>query len=144
MSSNNPLRLLIAAVALAISTAGALANDYACRALEGEFEGDPGVEITFTLDYSGDEVAVTKAAFQIEGDIGYSTTTTEPTALATITGLIVDHYIEFSFHYKDDGYEGDVAKLHIVTFSEGAHWITAGAFHAVAGGLYAVRCDSTE
>jgi hypothetical protein len=139
------LKVLTAAAALAVPAGAALADDYACHSVASDEEQAPPVQISFTLVYSSHAYAVTKAAFQIEGDIGYSTTATEPTSLATVTGVVVENdFIEFSLHYSDSGYDGDVAKLHVVTLSEGAHYITAGAFHAVGGGLYAVVCDSTE
>jgi hypothetical protein len=129
--------------ALAAMPGAAVAEDYACRSVAGEMPGDPPVEIGFTLDYTDSGHAISRASFQIEGDLGYSTEATEPTSLATVTGLkVADHVIAFRLHYTGDGYDGDIATLHVVTLSEGAHWITAGAFHAVGGGLWAIKCDT--
>ena len=136
---------LIAAVALAATAGAATASDYSCHSVASDEKAAPPVEVSFTLSHSSNAYAVMKAAFQIEDDIGYSTVAIEPTSLATVTGVVVENdVIEFSLHYTGDGYDGDIAKLHVVTLSEGAHAITAGAFHAVGGGLYAVVCDSSE
>jgi hypothetical protein len=145
MSKPRTVAMSLIAAALAATASAATASDYSCHSVAGDEEGAPPAEVSFTLTYSSNAYAVIKAAFQIEGDIGYSTVATEPTSLATVTGVVVDDdVIEFSLHYTGDGYDGDIAKLHVVTLSEGAHAITAGAFHAVGGGLYAVVCESTE
>jgi hypothetical protein len=136
---------LIATAALAATASAATASDYSCHSVASDEKAAPPVEVSFTLGHSSNAYAVMKAAFQIEGDIGYSTEATEQTSLATVTGVVVENdVIEFSLHYTGGGYDGDIAKLHVVTLSEGAHAITAGAFHAVGGGLYAVVCDSSE
>ena len=139
------VKTLIAAVALAASAGAVTAADYSCHSVTSDEKGAPPVEVSFTLTHSSGAYAVMKAAFQIENDIGYSTTATEPTSLATVTGVAVENdVIGFRLHYTGDGYDGDIARLHVVTLSEGAHALTAGAFHAVGGGLYVVVCDSTE
>src|SRR6218665_3015312 len=79
----------------------AIADDYTCRSLAGEMPADPPVEIGFTLDHSDGAPVISRADFQIEGDLGYSTEAIEPTSLATITGLkVADDVIEFRLHYS--------------------------------------------
>jgi hypothetical protein len=131
-------RTLIAALALAASVGAALAETYSCRSLDGETP----VTLDFTTSYSNGAYAVDSAAFQIEDDLGYSTTAIEPTSLATLTGADVSsESLRFSFHYQDADYDGDVATVHVVTLSEGANALTAGVLQVVGGGLWSIRCD---
>jgi hypothetical protein len=117
---------------------GALADEYACKSLAG----DPPVTLDFSLRYSSGAYAVMSAAFQIEGDIGYSTTATEPTDLATVTGVEISaDEVRFKLHYADATYDGDIATIHVVTLAEGEHTVTAGALHVLAGGLWPVQCE---
>ena len=132
------LRALTLAVVLAASTTVARSESYDCRSLSGE----PTATLSFTTRYSSGDYAVMAAEFQIEDDIGYSTTATEPTSLATLSGVEIDSgNVEFRFHYKDANYDGDVATVHVVTLSEGANSLTAGVLQVSAGGLWAVQCE---
>lgn len=128
----------MAAMALLALPGSALADEYACRSL-GE---EPPVTMDFSLRYSSGAYAVMSAGFQIEGDIGYSTSASEPTSLATVTGMEASQdQVRFSLHYKDADYDGDVATLHVVTLSEGVHTLTAGVLHVVGGGLWPLQCE---
>jgi len=121
-----------------LMTAMATADEYSCRSIGGE----GAVTMDFALRYSGGAYDVVSAGFQIEGDIGYSTSATEPTSLATITGIEGDdEHVRFSLHYTDAAYDGDIATVHVATLSEGAHTLTAGVLHVVAGGLWPIQCE---
>lgn len=121
-----------------LMTAMAAADEYSCRSVGGE----GAVAMDFSLRYSGGAYAVTGAGFQIEGDIGYSTSATEPTSLATVTGVEADgDHVRFSLHYTDAKYDGDIATVHVATLSEGAYAMTAGVLRVVGGGLWPIQCD---
>jgi hypothetical protein len=131
-------RALIAAAALLASATTASAEAYDCRSLSGE----PPATLSFTTRHSSGAYAVMAAEFQIEDDLGYSTTAAEPTSLATISGVEIDsENVMFRFHYSDAGYDGDVATVHVVTLSEGEHDLTAGVLQVSGGGLWAVQCE---
>ncbi len=133
------LRALIATAALLAGAGAASAETYACRSVSGE----PPATLDFSIRHSSGAWAVMSAAFQIEDDIGYSTTAAEPTSLATVTGVEIGSAedVAFKFHYTDADYDGDVASVHVVTLSEGARSLTAGVLAVVGGGLWAVQCD---
>jgi hypothetical protein len=131
-------RPLIAAAALAASATTASAESYDCRSLSGE----PPVTLSFTTRHADGGYAVIAAEFQIEDDIGYSTTATEPTSLATVSGVeIASETVAFRFHYTDASYDGDVATVRVATLSEGAYSLTAGVLQVSGGGLWAVQCE---
>jgi hypothetical protein len=132
-------RALIAAAALLAFTGTASAETFACRSVSGE----PPVNLDFALRYSSDGFTVISAAFQIEGDIGYSTTATEPTSLATIAHAPISaaEDVAFRFHYTDAEYDGDVASVRIVSLSEGMDIKAAGVIAVVGGGAWALECD---
>lgn len=133
---------LIAAAAVALSAGTAAAETYTCRTLN---ETDFPVTASFDLRYSSGAYAIMRAEFQIEGDIGYSTMATHPLDLATVTGVEADeNSIAFSLHHTDPDYDGDVATLHVVTLSEGAHELTAGVLKVVGGGLWPIACDTWD
>ncbi len=133
---------LIAAAAVALSAGTAAAETYTCRTLN---ETDFPVTASFDLRYSSGAYAVMSAEFQIEGDIGYSTTATHPLDLATVTGVAVDEgSIKFSLQHTDPDYDGNVATLHVVTLTEGTHALTAGVLKVVGGGLWPIVCDTSE
>lgn len=130
--------IALSAALLCLATSMAVADEYSCRS----FGGEDKVTLDFSIGHSGGAYAVLGAGFQIEGDIGYSTTATEPTSLATTSGVAVTpEEVRFSLHYTDPSYDGDVATVHVVTLSEGAHVMTAGVLHVVAGGLWPIQCD---
>ena len=130
--------LVLSAVLLCLMVTVAAADEYSCRSLGGEDK----VTFDFTTRYASGAHAVLGASFQIEGDIGYSTTATEPTSLATVTGVEGDgERIRFSMHYTDAQYDGDIATIHVVTLTEGAHALTAGVLHVVGGGLWPIECE---
>ena len=121
-----------------LMTAMAAADEYSCRSIGGE----GAVTVEFSFRISSGAYAVASAGFQIEGDIGYSTSATEPTSLATVTGVEGDdEHFRFSLHYTDAEYDGDIATVHVATLSEGAHTLTAGVLHVVGGGLWPIQCD---
>lgn len=132
-------RALIAAAALLLSAGTASAERYACHSLAGE----PSASLDFTIRHSSGAWAVMSAAFQIEGDIGYSTDATEPTSLAMVNDVEIGSAedVAFKLHYTADDYDGDVASVHMVTLSEGAHSLTAGVLQVTGGGLWAMECD---
>jgi len=135
MKTTLPSAVLILGLTLPGS---AIADEYACRSLEGESP----VTLDFALRSASDAYSVTSAAFQIEGDIGYSTVASEPTALATVTGVeATSEDVRFSLHYTDANYDGDVATVHVVTLADGAQILTAGVLRVVGGGLWPVRCE---
>jgi hypothetical protein len=133
------LRATAIAMFLLLPVSGsALADAYSCRSLAG----DPPVTLDFDLRYSSGTYAVTRAAFQIEDEIGYSTTAEHPQDRATVTGLEAGaEEVRFSLHYAGVNYDADIATVHVVTLAEGAHTLTAGVLHVVAGGLWPVQCD---
>jgi hypothetical protein len=132
-------QLLIAAAVLAASVSGAAADSYACHSLN-----DPKFPVTanFVLSCADDPCAVTSANLQIEGDMGYSTTATEPSALVTVTGFDADsEHIKFDFHLNDGEYDIVVATLHVVTLSEGVYSLTGGVLQVGGGGLWTIECE---
>lgn len=133
------LRAVIAAAALLLSAGAASAESYACHSLSGE----PPATLDFTIRHSSGAWAVMSAKFQIEGDLGYSTTAAEPTSLATVTGVEIGSAedVAFRLRYTADDYDGDVASIHVVTLSEGARSLTAGVLQVTGGGLWAMECD---
>lgn len=128
-------RAVIAGVALLAATGAASAESFTCRSLSG----DPPV----LLDFGVADRAISSASFQIEDDMGYSTTADEPTSLATISGAEIGGAgdVAFKFHYADASYDGDVASVHVVTLSEGAFSKTAGVLQVSGGGVWAIECD---
>jgi hypothetical protein len=133
------LRAVVAAAVLLASASAASAETYACHSVSGE----PPVTLDFRIRHSSGAWAVMSAAFQIEDDIGYSTDATEPTSLATVTKVEITSAadVAFKLHYTADDYDGDVASLHVVTLTEGAHSLTAGVLQVTGGGLWAMECD---
>lgn len=128
----------VAAVLSCLAAMPVVADDYACRAIGR----DEAVTLNFSLRYSSGAYAVMGAAFQIEGDIGYATDAAEPTAVATIAGVeATQDRVRFRLRHKGGGFDGTVAEVHIVTLSEGAHMLTAGVLHVVAGGLWPIECE---
>lgn len=128
----------IAMLLLLPVTGSAHADAYSCRSLSG----DPPVTLHFDLHYSNGAYAVTQAAFQIEDEIGYSTTAEHPQDRATVTGIEAGaEEVRFSLHYAGVSHDADVATVHVVTLVEGAHTLTAGVLHVVAGGLWPMQCD---
>lgn len=135
-------QLLIAAGALAASVTGAAADSYACRSLN---ETDFPATANFEIRHSSNAYAVISAGLQIEGDIGYSTTATEPSDLVTVDGVDIDSgHIKFDLHQHDANDDGDVATLHVVTLSEGVHDLTGGVLQVDGGGLWIIQCDVTN
>lgn len=121
---------------------GALAADrYACESLEG----DPPATADFTLNYSSGAYAILVAAFQIEDDIGYSTEAADIRDRALVSGVDVSagaEDVRFELLAAENGYGSrPIARLHVVTLSEGVHVLTAGALQVAGGGLWAIRCD---
>jgi hypothetical protein len=132
-------QLLIAGAVLVASVSGAVADTYACRSLN-----DPDFPVTanFELTYIDDVFAVPSADLQIEGDMGYSTTAEHPSNRAFVTDLEVgNEAIKFNFHLNDGQYDVDVARLHVVTLSEGVYSHTGGVLQVGGGGLWTIQCD---
>jgi hypothetical protein len=129
----------VAAAVLVIGFGGATgAEEYDCRQA---VDGDWPVHLEAEVRHSSGANAVTRASVQIEDDIGYSTTATEPTALVTVTDVTASSgQLRFSLHYRDEDHEVDVATVYLATLSEGAHSVTGGVLRVVGGGLWVVRC----
>jgi hypothetical protein len=129
-------QLLIATTLLA--TPAAAADTYDCRSLN---ETDFPVTASFDLDYADDAFSIPRAELQIEGDIGYSSTAEHPSNRAFATEIDVGgDAIKFNFHLDDGEYDVDVARLHVVTLSEGAYSLTAGVIQVGGGGLWPIEC----
>ena len=126
-------RTVIAITAVALSAGSAFADGYACRSIVA------GVTLGFTLTKADAGFTVTDAALKIGDEPGYSTTSTEPASLATITGLDMDNKVLFNFHAA--GSDTDVATVRLVTRFEGAAGVATGTLKPAAGGVYAIRCD---
>ena len=126
-------RAIVAILALALSAGAAFADGYTCRSIAG------GVTLGFTLTRGEAGYTVTDAALKIGDEPGYSTTATEPTSLATITGLDMDNKVLFNFHAT--GTDTDVATVRLVTRFEGGGGVATGTLKPAAGGVYAIRCD---
>jgi hypothetical protein len=136
----------LAALILAGLCGATSAAEYDCRSVAGETPAylELPVHLTVQTTYSSEAGVAISAGFQIEGDIGYSTTATEPDSLATVTRVVTDgNQLRFSMHYANEHYDGDVATVHLVTLSEGAHAMTGGVLHVVGGGLWTVHCIVT-
>jgi hypothetical protein len=134
-------QLLIAAAILALPAAAAAADTYDCRSLN---ETDYPVTVSFDVDYADDAFSVLRAELQIEGDIGYSSTAEHPSNRALATDIeIGGDAIRFNFHLNDGEYDVDVARLHVVTLSEGAYSLTAGVLQVGGGGLWPIECTVT-
>lgn len=132
-------QLLIAAALLALPAAAAAADTYDCRSLN---ETDFPVTASFDLDHGDSGFTVPRAELQIEGDIGYSSTAEHPSDRAIATDIEVGgDAISFNFHLDDGTYDVDVARLHVVTLSEGAHSLTAGVLQVGGGGLWPIACS---
>ena len=134
-------QLLIAAALLACPAAATAADTYDCRSLN---ETDFPVTASFDLEYADDAFSIPRAELQIEGDIGYSSTAEHPSNRAFATGIeIGGDAIKFNFHLDDGEYDVDVARLHVVTLSEGAYSLTAGVLQVGGGGLWPIECAVT-
>ena len=130
--------LLIAAL-LTTTGAASAADTYTCRSLN---ETDFPVTASFDLRHGDSGYSVPRAEMQIEGDMGYSTTPDHPSNGAFVSEIDVDDgSIRLVFHQTYDGYDVDVAELHVVTLSEGVYELTAGVLQIGGGGLWAIQCD---
>lgn len=135
------LRRLIPAAFFALVGGTAAGEEHTCHSLEG----DPPATVRYDLRYSSGAYAVTSARFKIEGDIGYSTAADDPRDLATITAVEASgNELEFSFHYQDMNYDGDVARVHVVTLFEGVYGLTAGVLQVTGGGLWPIACEAAD
>ena len=136
------LRSLIAAAVLLAGAGSAAAESYICRSLDGE----PPTSLDFTIRYSSGAWAVMSVAFQVEGDVGYSTITGEPTGLAIVTGVEIASAADVAFRLQAGGQgdRGDVASIHVVTLSEGETSLTAGVLQVTGGGLWPIQCDIAD
>lgn len=127
----------IAALLMALCGASS-AEEFDCDSVVGE----PPVSLDIATRFADGEQKVVRAAFQIEGDIGYATDATEPTSLATVAdALVTSETLRLNFHYRDANYDGDVATVHLVTLSNGAYSMTAGVLNVVGGGLWTMLCS---
>lgn len=135
------IRALVAAGALLVATPAMAAGDiYDCTAVVGE----PPVAVQIIHDYVDDKHVITRASMQVEGDIGYATDSTEPTALVTVADLVIDSgLMRMKFHYKDGTYEANVAEVALVSLSEGAYEMTGGVLSLGGGGLWTLSCTIT-
>jgi hypothetical protein len=130
--------LLITAF-LATTGAASAADTYTCRSLN---ETDFPVTASFDLEHGDGGFAVSHAQMQIEGDMGYSTTPDHPSNGAFVSEMdVTGGSIRLVFHQTYDEYDVDVAELHVVTLSEGAHSLTAGVLQIGGGGLWPIQCD---
>ena len=128
---------LLAALAAPAMAAG---DTYDCHAVVGE----PPVAVQVVRDYVDDKHVILRASMQVEGDIGYATDSTEPTALVTVANLVIDDgVVRMKFHYKDGTYEADVAEIALITLSEGAYDMTGGVLSLGGGGLWTLSCTIT-
>ena len=134
-------QFLIAATLLALPAAAAAADTYDCRSLN---ETDFPVTASFDLDDANDAFSIPRAELQIEGDIGYSSAAEHPSNRAYATDIDVGgDAIRFNFHLNDGTYDVDVARLHVVTLSDGAYSLTAGVLQVGGGGLWPIECTVT-
>jgi hypothetical protein len=134
-------QFLIAGALFACPNAAAALDTYDCRSLS---ETDFPVTASFDLDYADDVFSIPRAELQIEGDIGYSSTAEHPSNRAFAADIEVGgDAVRFNFHLNDGEYDVDVARLHVVTLSEGAHSLTAGVLQVGGGGLWPIECDVT-
>lgn len=136
------MRTYILIAALILTTGAAKAADtYDCRSLNAT---DFPVTASFDLEHTDNGVTVPRAQMQIEGDMGYSTTPDHPSNRAFVSEIDVDDgSIRLVFHQTYDGYDVDVAELHVVTLSEGVYDLTAGVLQIGGGGLWPIQCDIT-
>ena len=107
---------LLAALAGQATAAG---DVYDCHAVVGE----PPVAVQVIRDYVDDKHVILRASMQVEGDIGYATDSTEPTALVTVANLVVDDdVLRLKFHYTDGAYEADVAEIAALHYQMRLHY----------------------
>jgi hypothetical protein len=130
---------IFAAVSLLVTfgSGAAAAEEYRCHSVAGE----PAVTFEATTRHSSGAWAVMSAKFQIEGDIGYSTDAEDPRDQAAVNHVDIDDD-EVAFDLEAGEVGGPLAaSVHLVTMFEGAHELTGGLLHVVAGGLWIVQCD---
>ena len=136
------MRIPLLTAALLIATGAVHAADtYTCRSL-----GETAFPATasFDLDLADGVYTVPRAELLIEGDIGYSTHAGDQSGVAFVSEIdAASGALRLVFHQTYDQYDTDVATLHVVTLSEGAHSLTAGVLHIAAGGLWPIQCDVT-
>jgi hypothetical protein len=81
---------------------------------------------------------------QIVGDMGYSTQTTEPTALVTVTDpTIGGDTVHYTLHLNDGTYDVDVAEVYLATLWHGVYPMTGGVVSMEGGGVWTMNCTVT-
>jgi hypothetical protein len=129
--------IAITGVVAAVLGSPAAAESYRCTSLAGA----PAVTFAATTRHSSGAWAVISAKVQIEGDISYSTDAQDPRDRAAVDHVEIDDD-EVAFDLEAGQVGGPLAaSVHLLTVSEGAHELTGGVLHVVAGGLWVVQCD---
>src|SRR5690606_21505871 len=105
-------------------------------------DGEPPTSLDFTIRHSSGAWAVMSAAFQVEGEAGYSTMTTARAGLAMVTGVEIASAADVAFQLQAGGQGdgGDVASIHVVTLSQGEASLTAGVLQVTGGGFWPIQC----
>ena len=126
---------------LFLAAGPAVAEDvYDCRSVVG----DSDLDLDFAIDDLDGKDVVTRVTMQIFDEMGYSTHTTEPSALVTVTNADVAGTAQrFTLHLSDGTYDVDVAEVYLATLWHGVYPRTGGVASMEGGGTWTMDCAVT-